>query len=187
PKTDSAFVVVDAFDKGPYSEISPGENKIYGYSTQDSGWVAENLKNYFMLEFDRPFEQVGAFSGDAYQANVLELSGEHVGAVVSFKTKQAGEQVNVKVASSFISHEQAQLNLKEIGNKDFNTLKEEGKSSWNKELSRVAVGGGSIDQIRTFYSNLYRTLLFPRMFFEYDAQGNVVHYSPYNEIGRAHV
>lgn len=180
PKTDSAYVVIDAFDKGSYIKIIPGENKIIGYSTKNSGGVPDNFKNYFVLEFDRPFEQVGAFSGDAYQANVLELSGEHVGAVVGFKTKQAGEQVNVKVASSFISHEQAQLNLKEIGNKDFNTLKEEGKSSWNKELSRVAVGGGSIDQIRTFYSNLYRTLLFPRMFFEYDAQGNVVHYSPYN-------
>jgi len=180
PKTDSAYVVIDAFDKGSYIKIIPNENKIIGYSTKNSGGVPDNFKNYFVLEFDRPFEQVGAFSGDAYQANVLELSGEHVGAVVGFKTKQAGEQVNVKVASSFISHEQAQLNLKEIGNKDFNTVKEEGKSSWNKELSRVAVGGGSIDQVRTFYSNLYRTLLFPRMFYEYDAQGNVVHYSPYN-------
>jgi len=180
PKTDSAYVVIDAFDKGSYIKIIPGENKIIGYSTKNSGGVPDNFKDYFVLEFDRAFESVGVFSGDEYKANVLEFTGDHVGAVVGFKTKKAGEQANIKVASSFISHEQAQLNLKEIGNKDFNTLKEEGKASWNKALSRVEVGGGSIDQVRTFYSNLYRTLLFPRMFFEYDAQGKVVHYSPYN-------
>ncbi|GAA4780373.1 GH92 family glycosyl hydrolase [Olivibacter ginsenosidimutans] len=179
PKTDSASIVIDAFDKGSYIKILPNENKIIGYSTKNSGGVPDNFKNYFVLEFDKPFEHVGIFNGDAYQANVLESNGDHVGAVIGFKTK-TGEQVNVKVASSFISSEQAQLNLKELGDKDFDVLKTEGKAIWNKAMSRVAVGGGNIDQMRTFYSNLYRTLLFPRMFFEYDAQGNVVHYSPYN-------
>lgn len=179
PKTDSAYVVIDAFDKGSYVKIIPGENKIIGYSTKNSGGVPDNFKNFFVLEFDKPFESSGIFSGDHYRANVLEFNGDHAGAVVGFKTKK-GEQVNVKVASSFISTEQAQLNLKEIGNKDFDALKAEGKASWNKAMSRVAVSGGSVDQVRTFYSNLYRTLLFPRMFFEYDAQGKVVHYSPYN-------
>jgi putative alpha-1,2-mannosidase len=49
---------------------------------------------------------------------VLELTDDHVGAIVSFSTHR-GEQVNVKVASSFISHQQAELNLQEIGNDDF--------------------------------------------------------------------
>jgi len=180
PKTDSAYIVIDAFDKGSYIKILPNEHKIIGYSTKNSGGVPENFKNYFVLEFDRAFESAGIFSDDEFKNNVLEITGDHVGAVVGFKTKEAGEQTYIQVASSFISHEQAQLNLKEIGNKDLQTLKEEGRTNWNKALSRVEVGGGSIDQVRTFYSNLYRTLLFPRMFFEYDAQGNVIHYSPYN-------
>ncbi|WP_134091229.1 GH92 family glycosyl hydrolase [Olivibacter sp. XZL3] len=180
PKTDSAYVVIDAFDKGSYVKVIPNENKIIGYSTKNSGGVPENFKNYFVMEFDRPFDDVAVFDGDKLQPDDVELKGEHAGAMIHFKTDKAGEQVNVKIASSFISHEQAALNLKEIGNKSFETLKEEGKAIWNKALSRVEVGGGSIDQVRTFYSNLYRTLLFPRMFFEYDANGNVVHYSPYN-------
>src|SRR5690606_39695004 len=83
-------------------------------------------------------------------------------------------------ASSFISVEQAELNLREIGNKDFETVKQEGADQWNDELRKVTVAGGTIDQVRTFYSCLYRTILFPRMFYEYDANGNVIHYSPYN-------
>ena len=180
PKTDSAYIVIDAFDKGSYVKILPNENKIIGYSTKNSGGVPENFKNYFVLEFDKPFSSIAGFSGDQLKDNVLELADDHVGAVVGFKLTKAGEQVNIKVSSSFISHEQALLNLNEIGNKDFDALKAEGKAVWNEALSRVEVGGGSIDQVRTFYSNLYRTLLFPRMFFEYDANGKVVHYSPYN-------
>ncbi|MFC6099262.1 GH92 family glycosyl hydrolase [Olivibacter domesticus] len=180
PKTDSAYIVIDAFDKGSYVKILPNENKIIGYSTKNSGGVPENFKNYFVLEFDKPFSSVAGFSGDQLKDNALELTDDHVGAVVGFKLTKAGEQVNIRVSSSFISHEQALLNLNEIGNKDFDALKNEGKAVWNKALSKVEVGGGSIDQVRTFYSNLYRTLLFPRMFFEYDANGKVVHYSPYN-------
>ena len=109
----------------------------------------------------------------------LEIETDHAGAIVGFKTKR-GEVVIAKVASSFISYDQAELNLKELGNDDFDTIKEKGRATWNKELGRIKVEGGSVDQFRTFYSCLYRSLLFPRKFFEYDVNGKVVHYSPYN-------
>jgi predicted alpha-1,2-mannosidase len=178
PQTDSAFVVVDAFDQGSYVKVIPGENKIVGYTTKNSGGVPENFKNYFVIVFDKPFAYTHTWQDNALSNN-LELQANHVGAVIGFKTKK-GEQVNARVASSFISPEQAELNLKEIGNDDFETVKTKGKESWNKQLSRVAVEGGTPEQVRTFYSNLYRTLLFPRKFYELDANGQVVHYSPYN-------
>jgi predicted alpha-1,2-mannosidase len=179
PKTDSAYVVIDAFDKGSSIKIIPAENKIIGYTTKNSGGVPENFKNYFVIVFDKPFASTAAWSGDKLQPQVLELQDNHVGAVVGFKTKK-GEQVQARVASSFISPEQAELNLKEIGQDNFETVKEKGKQAWNKQLSRVAVEGGTPEQMRTFYSCLYRTLLFPRKFYEIDAAGKVVHYSPYN-------
>ncbi|SFG38152.1 GH92 family glycosyl hydrolase [Pontibacter chinhatensis] len=178
PQTDSAFVVVDAFDQGSYVKVIPGENKIVGYTTKNSGGVPENFKNYFVIVFDKPFAYTHTWR-DSVLSNNLELQANHVGAVIGFKTKK-GEQVNARVASSFISPEQAELNLREIGNDDFETVKTKGKQTWNKQLSRVAVEGGTPEQIRTFYSNLYRTLLFPRKFYELDANGQVVHYSPYN-------
>ncbi|GAA4441226.1 GH92 family glycosyl hydrolase [Pontibacter saemangeumensis] len=178
PQTDSAYVVLDAFDKGSYVKLIPGENKIVGYTTKNSGGVPENFKNYFVIQFDKPFASAVTWS-DSVVSTKEELQANHVGAVVGFRTKK-GEQVQARVASSFISPEQAELNLKEIGSDDFEAVKEKGKQAWNKELSRVAVEGGTPDQMKTFYSCLYRTLLFPRKFYEMDAAGKVMHYSPYN-------
>jgi len=178
PETDSSYVVVDAFDKGSYVKIIPEENKIIGYTTRNSGGVPDNFKNYFVLIFDKEFELSKTFNGSDLTES-METEADHAGAVIGFKTTK-GEIVNVKVASSFISYEQAERNLNEIGSDDFDELKEKGKQIWNKELSRIKVEGGTPDQIKTFYSCLYRSLLFPRKFFEYNENGEVVHYSPYN-------
>src|SRR5690606_27904062 len=180
PKTDSAFVLLDAFDKGSFVEIIPREQKIVGYSTKNSGGVPDNFKNYFVMEFDRPFANLATFADSVLTDDRLKIQADHVGALVGFKTANAGEKLLVKVASSFISPEQANLNLKELDNISFDEQVAKGEERWNTELSKIQVEGGSIDQIRTFYSALYRSLLFPRMFYEVDAAGQVVHYSPYN-------
>ncbi|WP_346315941.1 GH92 family glycosyl hydrolase [Chitinophaga sp. YIM B06452] len=180
PATDSAFVVVDAFDKGSYIKIIPKENKIIGYTTRNSGGVPENFKNYFIITFDKPFTVAHAWNGNRLAKDTLEYKADHVGAVVGFKTVK-GEKVHLKVASSFISPEQAALNLqREVGSDGFDATKQKAKQSWNKELGRMLVEGGTSDQVRTFYSCLYRVLLFPRKFYEYDAANKIVHYSPYN-------
>lgn len=178
PETDSAFVVIDAFDRGSYVKIIPEENKIIGYTTRNSGGVPKNFKNYFVVVFDKEFDYLHTFS-DSTLTQSLETTSNHAGAVIGFKTSK-GEIVNAKVASSFISHEQAERNLKEIGTNDFDQLKAKGREIWNKELGRIKVAGGTSDQMKTFYSCLYRSLLFPRKFYEYDEKGNVIHYSPYN-------
>lgn len=179
PQTDSASVVIDALDKGSFIKVIPGENKIIGYTTKNSGGVPENFKNYFVLIFDKPFTFRQVFNGKKAESQTLEVQADHAGAVVGFKTRK-GEVVNVRVASSFISPEQAELNLTEIGQDSFETVRQKAKAAWNKELSRIKIEGGSVDQTRTFYSCLYRSLLFPRKFYEIDATQKVVHYSPYN-------
>ncbi|GGF41087.1 GH92 family glycosyl hydrolase [Echinicola rosea] len=178
PETDDAFVVLDAFDKGSYVKVLPEENKIIGYTTRNSGGVPDNFRNYFVVEFDKEFTFNKTFQ-DGNLQDALEADANHAGAVIGFKTAK-GEVVNAKVASSFISYEQAAINLQEIGNHDFDALKALGRKTWDEQLGRIDVSGGTQDQMETFYSCLYRSLLFPRKFFEYDADGNVVHYSPYN-------
>jgi predicted alpha-1,2-mannosidase len=177
PKTD-AYIVVDAFDKGSYIKIVPQEKKIIGYTTKNSGGVPKNFKNYFIIIFDKEFTVSHTFNGDKL-GDALEVTADHSGAVIGFKTKD-GEKVNAKVASSFISFEQAEINMKEIGNNDFDQLKAKGKEIWNDKLSRIKPEGGTAAQTATFYSCLYRSLLFPRKFYEYNASGKAVHYSPYN-------
>lgn len=180
PQTDSAFVVVDAFDKGSYIKIIPEQHKIIGYSTRNSGGVPDNFKNYFVIEFDHPFSNVATFNGNNLDLTRMEVEDNHAGAVVAFKIFNKGERVNAKVASSFISYAQAELNLREIGNDPFETVKQKGRNIWNNTLSRIGVEGGTIDQVRTFYSTLYRMVFFPNKLYEKDASGNIVHYSPYN-------
>ncbi|MGE7774133.1 GH92 family glycosyl hydrolase [Chitinophaga sp. NPDC101104] len=180
PKTDSAFIVVDAFDRGSYIKIIPSEKKIIGYSTRNSGGVPENFKNYFVLVFDKPFALAHTWDGNRLAKDTLELKAGNAGAIIGFATSK-GEKVHVKAASSFISHEQAALNLqREVGADSFEATKQKAKQAWNKELGRIVPEGGTSDQVRTFYSCLYRTLLFPRKFYEFDAKNQIVHYSPYN-------
>ena len=179
PENEHSYVVVDAFDKGSYIKVVPEENKIIGYTTKNSGGVPDNFKNYFVIEFDKSFTYEATFADAALKEGAREQQSDHVGAVIGFKTAK-GEIVHAKVASSFISFEQASLNLKELGTDNFDTLVQKGKEVWNKELSKIEVEGGTLDQYRTFYSCMYRSLLFPRKFYEIDASGKIVHYSPYN-------
>lgn len=179
PKTDQANVVIDAFDKGSYIQVIPAERKVIGFSTRNSGGVPDNFRNYFVIEFDHDFDAfVSVKDGQLISAN--EQKGNHVGAIITFKTSQRGEKIQARVASSFISSAQAMQNLKELGQADMDQLKQQGRQRWNEVLGMIEVEDESIDHLRTFYSCLYRSLLFPRAFYEKNAAGEIVHYSPYN-------
>ncbi len=179
PETENAYVVVDPFDNGSSVSIIPAENKIVGYTTKNSGGVPENFKNYFVIEFDKPFTYTAAVDNGNINTSSLSATTNHAGAIIGFKTRR-GETVNARVASSFISPEQAERNLRELGNDNFDTIKEKGRDKWNEVLGRIEVEDNDIDRLRTFYSCLYRSVLFPRSFYEIGADGKPVHYSPYN-------
>lgn len=179
PDTDQSYVVVDALDRGSSVKIIPSENKIIGYTTRNSGGVPDNFKNYFVIKFDKPFTYKAAVADGQIKQGTTEATVNHAGAIIGFKTKR-GEQVHARIASSFISPEQAELNLQELGNSSFEQIKAQGRQTWNKTLSRIEVEDKNVDHLRTFYSCLYRSVLFPRSFYEKDANGKIVHYSPYN-------
>ena len=179
PESKDSYIVVDAFDKGSYIKIDKANNRIIGYTTRNSGGVASNFKNYFVVEFDKPFEYVSTFVNGKLEKDATEQQANHVGAVIGFATSK-GEQVNARVASSFISHEQAAINLKELGDDTLEEVTEKGRKAWNDVLGRIEIEGGNLDQYRTFYSCLYRATLFPQKHHEINAEGEVVHYSPHN-------
>ena len=179
PETDKSYVLVDAFDNGSSIEIVPEKNAIIGYTTRNSGGVPDNFKNYFVVVFDKPFSYTSTVTNGEINENVLLAQENHVGGIIGFAT-QKDEQVVARVASSFISYEQAWQNFKEVEDKDFETIKNEGSDQWNDVLGRIKVEDPNVDNIRTFYSALYRSLLFPRKFHEVTAAGETVHYSPYN-------
>ena len=180
PESETSGIIVDAYDEGSYIKVLPEKNAIIGYTTKNSGGVPENFRNWFVVKFDKPVEGYTVYDGPSKAIEgALEFEGDHALAVVTFKTAR-GEKVNVQTASSFISLEQAWINFKEVEGKSFAEVRDEAKARWNEVLGRIQVGGGTEDQYRTFYSCLYRSVLFPRKFYEINEDGDIVHYSPYN-------
>ncbi len=180
PETQKAFLIVDGFFKNSYIKVIPEERKIIGYARNASGGVPDNFKNYFVIYVDKDFEEVFGVQEGVIYADKHEIESKHSGTIIRFKTK-TDEQVHLKIASSFISLEQAEINLqREIGDDSFDQVKVKARKSWNAKLNRIKVEGGTHAQFTTFYTALYRTMLFPRKFYEYDKDNKVIHYSPYN-------
>lgn len=180
PETEKAFLIVDGFLKNSYIKVIPEERKIIGYARNAAGGVPDNFKNYFVIYVDKDFEEVFGVQEGVIYAGKQEVESKHSGTIIRFKTR-TNEQVHLKIASSFISPEQAELNLKrEIGDDSFDQVMQKAKNEWNTKLRRIKVEGGTIAQFTTFYTALYRTMLFPRKFYEFDENSNAMHYSPYN-------
>ncbi|MDR1012124.1 MAG: GH92 family glycosyl hydrolase [Opitutaceae bacterium] len=179
------YIVLDAFPGGSEVEIIPGENKIIGISRYNHGGVPKNFANYFVIIFDKPFVASGVWTPEGGpRKNIAKLKDKHAGAYVRLPGGP-GEIVTCKVASSFISHEQALRNLdREIASADFDTIRRRAEDTWNAALSRIRIEGGSREQRRTFYSALYRGIVYPHRFYEYDAAGKKIYYSPFD--GKIH-
>lgn len=179
PKNNASAIIVDAFDRGSYIKVLPEKQCLIGYTTRNSGGVPENFKNWFVVQFDTPFSEIKLWNDGQELQKTLEKVGNHVMASLHFITRH-NQKIQVRVASSFISEEQAMINLAELGNDDLQSVKSKAEKAWEDVLGRIQVSGGTDSQYRTFYSCLYRSTLFPRKFYEINKAGEVMHYSPYN-------
>lgn len=182
PQTDSAALVIDAFDRG--SSVRVEGNRIVGYTTRNSGGVPENFKNYFVVELPAGWvADVRLWTGQGKLQQGRSVTADHTGAYIQFRPTRRGTRLELRVASSFISEEQALRNLQELTAPNFDAQKEAGKARWNEVLGRIDIEA-PVDVKRVFYSCLYRSLLFPRQFFENNAEGQAIHYSPFD--GKVH-
>ena len=180
PESDASYVVIDAYHKGSYVKVIPEERKVVGYARNNNGGCEGDFASRFVIYFDKDFEDCGVALDHKIVDGKKEIKGEQTAAYIKFKTKK-GEKVHARVSSSFISESQAELNLKrEIGKKDFETVKTEAKNLWNKELNKILAEGGTEKDKIVFYTALYRTMLFPRKLYEINKNNEIVHYSPYN-------
>lgn len=184
PKNGKANLVFDGYTKDCEIKIIPEERKIIGY-VNNGRIVPENFKSYFVLEFNQDFKSYGTWENEkgTIKANNKQDLGKGVGAFLEFKP---GSKVEVKMASSYISPDQAELNLTQelADHKNLEVTKKKGFEIWNELLNRVLVEGGSEEDKATFYSCLFRANLFSRKFYEIDAKGDPFYYSPYD--GKIH-
>ena len=182
PTTGDAYLVLDGYTDMSEIKIDPAKRQI-------SGWVnnqrfvndSKSFRNYFVVQFDKPFEDYGVWENqkDEVFPQKLDGAGKGYGAFIKFKK---GSKVQAKAASSYISAEQALITLnKELGkDKNLEVTKARGQKTWNEVLNRIVVEGCTDEQMKTFYSCLFRANLFSRKFYERKENGEPYYYSPYN-------
>lgn len=180
PRGRNAFLVLDGYTKLSQVTIHPKERKITGY-VRNGTFIPPEFRCYFELQFDRPFTAYGTWENrqNSIQVRHLTSTGEGKGAYLQFAK---GAVVQVKVASSYISPQQASLTLQqELGNaKKLEETRDAAKAQWNTLLGRVAVEGGTPEEMATFYSCLFRASLFSHKFYEMDKDVKPYYYSPYD-------
>ncbi len=186
PKKSASYLVLDGYTHLSGMKILPAERKITGYvinnKSNNNKGNRPLIKNYIEIVFDKPFQKYGTWEnrGNTIQEGQLENEGLGVGVYIRFKD---GETVQAKVASSYISPEQAGVTLNaELGQfKNLDATKDAAGRIWNQHLGRILVEGGTEEEKATFYSCFFRASLFSRQFFEYDINGNPYYFSPYDE------
>jgi predicted alpha-1,2-mannosidase len=142
--------------------------RIHFTSTATSGGTPQNFATYYVVEFAQSWAAVDIAS-----------SGKHQTATIRFEG--ASPSLEVRIATSFISFDQASHNLEqEIGHQSPAQLRDAAKALWNKHLNVIEIEGATPPEQRTFYSCLYRTLLFPRTWHEPNPVGGLHHFSAYN-------
>jgi len=193
PQTDDARLLIQPVVAASQISIDPDQRTLCGFTRGkslrrgDGGGSPDNFACYFVMQFDRPITGHGLVSGGERPQWLHDQSsgeGETLGGYVRFDVRD-GQPVVVRVGTSFISIEQARRNLqREIAGRSLEQVRAECAEAWNKLLSRVTLEGATRDQRRTFYSAMYRALLFPRKFYEFDENDRPIHYSPYD--GQVH-
>lgn len=167
PQDQPAFILLDQMHEKGEISFDSSKKSLTGYiiSSQRSSC---GMHNYFVVEFSQPFTQSNLWGEDKEHGGYVEFKG--------------GQTIEVRVGTSYISLEQARLNLKrEMGdNKDFNTTRFKGQQTWNELLGRVDVEGATDEETRTFYGCLFRANLFSRKFYELDNNDKPYYYSPYD-------
>jgi len=178
----AAYVMLDGYDKLSGVSIDVSRHRITGW-VNNGRWIPAGFRNYFVIEFDKPFVAFGSWEnvhGGVSRGKKVD-EGAGVGAYVRFAS---GSVVSVRIASSYISPEQAEVTLAQEVRGSFEATHKAADSIWNALFGRVLVEGGTEAQKATFYSCLFRASLFSHSFFEVDSLGRPYYYSPYD--GRVH-
>lgn len=173
PKSDHAGFILDlahSIHQQPVTEADIqiiSNTEIAGYR-KTKGW-AINHYVYFNAKFSKPFT-VQLYNNDVLIKNKKSISGTKVKAIISFNTSDK-EEVFVSVGISPVDHQGAAQNLMaEIPDFNFNKVVKNAQASWQKELSKIQISGGTADEQTVFYTALYHTNLSPIIYTDADGR-----------------
>ena len=175
---DNYFTVVSV--KGMNSfRYDEKKNILFASTDMHMSGEAVKFKNYIVFKF--PENAVDAsktlISSDDRFKSGTKCRGKKSGIHLYLNEKST----DIKIATSYISFEQAVLNLEnELGGKSFDEVKTFAEDLWESYLSRVQIEAKDKKQLKTFYSCMYRAFLYPHKCYEYDKNGKPVHYCPHD-------
>ncbi len=154
--------------KGNYTyRFDSSKNTLYGTTDGHSQDIAVDFKMYYVVKF----------LGDVVDSENIRCVGKNNTACIHVGIKK--KTVEARIGISYISEEMAEIALeRECGNKTFDELQTEAEANWEEKLSRIEIETDDEEQMRTFYSCLYRPFLFPHKAYELDQNGKPVHYTP---------
>ena len=139
---------------------------IEGYR-RSTGWAKDQIV-YFVADFSQPFEFEIALDGKL-DRSLKEARGTSIKAIFNFPINR--RPILVKVAISSVSIEGARHNLAaELRGWNFERVVQQAQTAWNRELNRLEINGGSEDQLKTFYTALYHTMIAPNLFMDVDGE-----------------
>jgi predicted alpha-1,2-mannosidase len=154
----AAQLVFDNRDADNGIELDKSHRAISGWSDSKSRLSTGATRMFFYARFDRPVTAAGTFDGSEREA-ASGWFGFDVG---------EGGAVNMRIATSLISVEQAKKNLdQEIAADDtFETVRERARTQWDQQLSVASIDTPNRDDKVILYSNLYRLFLYPNSGYE---------------------
>ena len=146
PASQSSHIVVTASRSQKFEgfvEINQQKQEIIGYNpdrmSEELGPPLPNFKGYFVIQLSKPFASSGTWEDDNLHSGKTQQKGHRIGGYASFATTQ-GEEVKVKIGTSFISIDQARDNLRrEIPDWNFERVKADGRRIWNEALGKIRI------------------------------------------------
>ena len=139
-----------------------GANEFVGsISSVDRAYLVgpHDFKIYFVVQTDKDWDSFDGWNGDEVYSGISDLRGDSAGVSLAYKVKD-GDEVNMKIAISYTSIENAYYNLhSECSGWDFNAVRDDTRRIWNEWLERITVEGGTVDQKVKFYTDLWHVLL----------------------------
>ena len=158
------------FDLAGDAQLQMKGNRLWGYTKYHGGPAAGDFHCYFAAVLDRPItsgQTVGTETEPGKGAGYVEFSTSN------------GKPLEMRIATSFISPAQAQINLNRETAPGFEGVRKTTAAAWETLMRRFSVEG-SRERKETFYSCLYRALKYPRKIYERNGVGEIVHYSPWS-------
>ncbi|MBU0474624.1 MAG: GH92 family glycosyl hydrolase [Bacteroidetes bacterium] len=188
--SENKYIIIEpnSDENEGYIKILPETQEIVGYNPVHriyQGWGDRaGFSGYFVAKFDQPFEVYGVYENYQLFDKATEISNrEKIGAYIGFLSNSS-KVIKIKIGTSFVSLENARENLnKEIGNKNFDEIKNELKEIWNKQLLKVKIKSSSNNDKVKFYTSIYHSFQHPRIYS--DLNGEYPSFNGGTEIKKA--